>query len=424
MNVTVNKQKSPLKGIIEIPSDKSISHRAAMFSALTKGTVKVSNFSKGADCRSTLGIIKHLGCDIHFKSEKIVIIDAKNALKAPNVALDCGNSGTTMRLMSGILVGQNFDSELHGDESLSKRPMKRIIEPLELMGARIAHNDYRAPLSIKGTELKAINFESKLSSAQVKSCVLLAGLFADGITTVEEPFKSRNHTELMLDYLGANINVEKNKIAIQKSELKPKDIVVCGDISSAAFFIVAALIIPGSEIIIKNVGVNPTRSGIIDVLKDMNADIEILDLKFICNEPVADIKVRYSELKATAIDGAIIPRLIDELPILAVAASQAEGKTVIKGAEDLRNKESDRITCLASELRKLGVDIQEQPDGFIIHGKKELTGDAKIECYHDHRIAMSTYIAGMICLKPIVINEFHWVNISFPEFEELVFELK
>lgn len=423
MDVTVKNQQKPLRGVIEIPSDKSISHRAAIFSALTKGTVEIYNFSKGADCRSTLGVIKNLGCKIHFKSERTVIIDATEALKAPVNPLDCGNSGTTIRLMSGILAAQNFNSQLYGDASLSKRPMRRIIEPLTLMGAKISHNEYKSPLSFEGTKLHSIDYASSISSAQVKSCILLAGLFVDGQTSVEEPFKSRNHTELMLEYLGADIKVEKNKVSVRKSDLEPKDLSICGDISSAAFFMVAASIIPGSEIILKNVGVNPTRSGIIDVLKQMNADIEILDLKFKCNEPVADIRVRYSELVATTIDGSLIPRLIDEIPVLAVAATQAVGTTIIKGAEDLRNKESDRISCMVSELKKMGADIEGTEDGFIINGKTELTGDAQIDCYHDHRIAMSTYIAGLISKNPIVINEFHWVNISFPEFEELIFEL-
>lgn len=423
MKIVVEKNLEPLKGAVEIPSDKSISHRAAMFSLFTQGNITITNFSKGADCHSTLGIISQLGCDVRFLNEKTLVVDSTKAIKAPFEPLDCGNSGTTMRLMSGVLAGQNFKSELFGDTSLSKRPMKRVIEPLELMGAKITHNDYKAPLIIEGTNLVGIDYVSPLASAQVKSCLLLAGMFADGVTTVEEPYKSRNHTELMLDYLGANIHIDHNKVAIKRSKLSAKDISICGDISSAAFFIVAALIVPDSEIVLENVGINPTRSGIIDVLKQMNADIEVFNAKFVCNEPVADIRVRYSDLKAITIEGGMIPRLIDEIPVIAVAATQAQGTTVIKDAHDLKNKEADRIKAMVNELEKIGANLEETPDGFIIHGKTELTGGAEIECYHDHRIAMSMYVAGLICEKPIQINEFQWVDISFPEFETLMNEL-
>ncbi len=420
MNIIVEKAKKPLAGSIEIPSDKSISHRAAMFSLLVKGKIKISNFSKGADCHSTLNIIQKLGCSVEFIDEKNLVVDSSAAIKAPLEPLDCGNSGTTMRLMSGILAGQNFDTVLFGDESLSKRPMKRVIEPLTLMGAKISHNEYKAPLEIQGTRLKGIDYVSKLASAQVKSCLVLAGMFSDGVTSVTEPYKSRNHTELMLEYLGADIKVEGNKVSIKRSNLIPKDISVCGDISSAAFFMVAASIVPGSDVTLKNVGINPTRSGIIDVLRQMHADIEIFNEKVVSNEPVADIRVKYSKLKATTIEGEIIPRLIDELPVIAVLAAQAEGITVIKDAEDLRNKEADRIKAVVCELKKIGADIEETEDGFIIKGKKELKGSAEIECYHDHRIAMSLYVAGLICEEPIKINEFEWVDISFPEFLELM----
>ena len=422
MNITVEKSK-PLKGTIEIPADKSITHRAFMFSALTKGKVKVSNFSKGADCISTLNIIKQLGCNIDFCNDKELIIDSSVALKAPSEILDCGNSGTTTRLMAGILAGQSFNSILKGDMSLSKRPMKRVIAPLELMGAKIKHNDYKLPLEIIGSPLKGINYNSPLASAQVKSCLLLAGLYADGETIFSEPYKSRNHTELMFEYMGADIKIDGNTITVKKSQLYPVDITVCGDISSAAFFMAAALIVPDSDITIKNVGINETRSGIIDVFKSMGGNIEILNERLVSNEKVADIRVKYSKLKAVVIEGSIIPRLIDEIPVIAVAASQAEGTTIIKNAQDLRNKEADRITAVQTELSKLGADIQETPDGFIINGKSELQGNCEIECYHDHRIAMSAYIAGLICKNPVKINEFQWVNISFPEFLGLVSKL-
>ncbi len=418
MDIIVNKT-NPLKGQITIPADKSITHRAFMFSALTKGKMKVSNYSKGADCLSTLQIIKHLGCNVEYIDDNNLIIDSTNAIKAPDINLNCGNSGTTVRLISGILASQNFNSKLFGDESLSKRPMKRIITPLELMGAKFKHNDYKLPLEIFGSELHGIDYVSHLASAQVKSCILLAGLNAQGVTSFTEPFKSRNHTELMFQYLGANINIEKNMVTVKKSQLNPVDITVCGDISSAAFFIVAALIVPDSEILIKNVGINPTRSGIIDILKSMNADIELINERTVSNEKVADILVKYSNLKCTSIQGEIIPRLIDEIPILALAATQAEGTTVIKDAQDLRNKEADRISAVKTELNKLGANIEETSDGLIIHGKTSLYGNSEINCYHDHRIAMSAFTAGLICKKPIKINQFQWVNISFPEFLDL-----
>lgn len=422
MDVIISKKNS-LKGEIEIPADKSITHRAFMFSSLTKGKSKISNYSKGADCMSTLKIIQQLGCTVDFLNEKELIIDSTNALKAPNEPLNCGNSGTTTRLMSGILAGQKFDSVLFGDKSLSKRPMKRVIAPLELMGAKFVHENYTLPMTIKGENLRGISYNSPLASAQVKSCILLAGLNAEGTTSFTEPYKSRNHTELMFEYMGADINIDKTTVKVKKSQLKPVDIEVCGDISSAAFFMAAALIVPNSNIIIKNVGINETRSGIIDVFKAMNANIELLNERVVSNEKVADIHVKYSELTATNIEGAIIPRLIDEIPVIAVVATQAQGTTVIKNAEDLRSKEADRISAVATELKKLGADITETQDGFIIKGKTKLNGDCEIECSHDHRIAMSAYVAGLICENSIKIKEFEWVDISFPEFLDLMNKL-
>lgn len=422
MDLVIEK-KNTLKGEITIPSDKSISHRAIMFSSLAKGKTLVKNFSKGADCHSTLKVFSEFGIEHKFLDEQTLEIISDGKLKAPLKDLDCGNSGTTMRLMSGILAARNFNSVLTGDESLSKRPMKRVIEPLSLMGAKIESKDNKAPLKIYGKELNSIDYTSKLSSAQVKSCILLAGLNTKGITSYTEPFVSRNHTELMLEYLGADIMVNDTTTKITKSELEAKDIEIAGDISSAAFFIVAGLIVPNSDIIIKNVGLNPTRTGILEVCEKMGANIEILDKRLLGKEEVGDLKIRTSNLKATVIEGDIIPKLIDEIPVIAVLATQAEGETIIKDAQDLRNKESDRITATVKELQKIGADIEETPDGFIIRGKKHLKGDAEVETYHDHRLAMSLYVAGLICEKPIKINEFQWVNISFPEFEELINKL-
>lgn len=452
MKLEVSRKKG-LNGEITIPADKSISHRAVMFSSLAKGISTIENFSKGADCLSTLSVFKSLGVEAEFKDEKTLIINSSNGIVAPAQDLYCGNSGTTMRLMSGILAGQNFNSVLTGDESLSKRPMKRVIEPLTLMGAEIkgrcgdvkmrrcveeensfllhastpphllSSNSITAPLEITGRQLHGIDYIYPLASAQVKSCVLLAGLHADGKTSFTEPHVSRNHTELMLEYLGAKIICEGIKTTVEKSQLQSLTITVAGDISSAAFFIVAGLIVPGSDIVLKDVGLNPTRTGILDVVKNMGGHVEILDERVVSNEIVGDLRVKYSDLNACTIEGEIIPRLIDELPVIAVLATQAEGTTVIKDAQDLRNKESDRIKAVVTELKKIGANIEETEDGFIILGKNTLKGGAIVETYHDHRLAMSLYVAGLICETPILINEFNWVNISFPEFEKLVDKL-
>lgn len=418
-------QTETLRGEITIPSDKSISHRAVMFSSIAKGECVVRNFSSGADCHSTLNLFRDLGVDIQFIDDKTLKIKSNGILQpSSNSVYDCGNSGTTMRLVSGILTGQKFNSTLVGDESLSKRPMKRVIDPLTLMGAEIVSDNGHAPLKIIGKTLYGINYPSKLASAQVKSCVLIAGLNAVGETTFSEPYVSRNHTENLFKYLGADINVNRTIVTVKPSILAAKNIDVVGDISSAAFFIVAGLIVPNSDFIIKNVGLNHTRSGIIDVVKRMDGNIEILNKTTVSGEEVGDIRVQYMEnLNSCLIEGDDIPRLIDELPVIAVLASQAEGETVVKNAEDLRNKESDRIKCLVNELLKIGVDIEERQDGFVVRGKTSLKGGAELECYHDHRLAMSYYIAGLICENEIAINGFEWTKISFPEFEELFSKL-
>lgn len=421
MQKIIHKAINGLKGTVTIPSDKSISHRAVMFASLAKGQSIIKNFSKGQDPLSSLKVCSALGINAELNED--LIINSTGKLYEPNRELDCGNSGTTMRLMSGILAGQNFNSILTGDESLSKRPMKRVIEPLTLMRAQINSKDYKAPLEIFGKNLTGINYNSKLASAQVKSCILLAGLNAEGKTSFTEPYISRDHTERMLKYMGANISADKNTVTIEKSVLEPKTIEICGDISSAAYFIAAGLIVPNSKIILKNVGLNPTRTGIIEVAVKMGGNIEILNKQTVSGEEVGDIQICYSELNACTIEGEIIPKLIDELPVIAVIASQAKGTTIIKDAGDLRNKESDRIKAVVTELQKLGADIQETQDGFIINGKKELKGDAEVETYHDHRLAMSLYVAGLICKEPVLINGFEWVDISFPEFDQLFYSL-
>ena len=424
-DIVSKKQNKGLRGVITIPSDKSISHRSLIFAAQTGARVKISNFSFGADCRATLEIIKALGCEVDFTDERTLILNAPKSFNAPDKVLDCGNSGTSMRLLSGMLASCNFNSTLAGDESLSKRPMKRIIEPLGLMGAKIKSNDFKAPLEIIGAKLNPIEYFSPISSAQVKSCILLAGVNTSGVTTVYEKTLSRNHSEKMFEYLEADIQTGRDEkgfyTKIKKSKLVPKDIEIAGDISSAAFFMVMAAIVPNSEIIIKNVGINPTRTGILDVFEKMRVNYEILNKNIVSNEETGDIKVFYSpNLKGCVISGEIIPRLIDELPVIAVLASAADGQTTVSDAQDLRNKESDRISSLVCGLRKIGVEIEEKPDGFIISGKnKDLKGGVEVETHLDHRLAMSYFTAGLICSDEILIKDFNWVNTSFPEFLEL-----
>ncbi|MCD8378614.1 MAG: 3-phosphoshikimate 1-carboxyvinyltransferase [Candidatus Gastranaerophilales bacterium] len=423
MEKRVSKSKHGLRGCVVIPSDKSISHRSVMFTSLAKGKSIINNFSDGADCISTLNLFRQLGINIEYTGEKTLTVNSSGILKYPEQDLNCGNSGTTMRLCSGILASRDFDTVLYGDESLSKRPMKRVIDPLMAMGADIQSNDYKAPLRIKGKNLTGIVYNSPLASAQVKSCILLAGLNADGKTTVTEPYLSRNHTELMLKYMGADIAVNGNSVSISRSKLEPAVIDIAGDISSAAFFIAAGLIVPNSEIILKNVGLNPTRNGIINVVKRMGGNIEILSENTTSGEIVGDIKVHYSELNSCEISGADIPGLIDELPVIALISTQARGRTVIKDAQDLRKKESDRISTVATALKSLGANVEEQSDGFIINGKTNLTGGVELETFHDHRLAMTYYIAGLISKSEILIKDFEWVNTSFPEFETLINKL-
>lgn len=424
MQKNITKNFKCLKGEIEIPADKSLSHRAVIFPSLAKGRSVIKNFSDGQDPHSTLKLFQNLGVEIEEVEQGTVIINSTGKLSKPAQDLDCGNSGTTMRLVSGFLAGQNFNSVLFGDESLSKRPMKRIIEPLTQMGGKISSQDGKAPLSIAGTKLYGIDYTSKIASAQVKSCLLLAGLFANGKTTITEPYLSRNHSEILLKYMGAKITTAQNSVTIEKSELKPIEMTICGDISSAAYFIVAGLIVPNSCLILKNIGLNPTRTGIIDVVRQMGGEITILDQKEVCGELVGDIKVEYSALKGCQISGDIIPRLIDEIPVIAVLATQAEGETKIADATDLRNKESDRITAVVTELKKLGANIEETADGMIIQGKTPLKGDCTVTTYNDHRLAMSLYVAGLVTEKEISIDEFEWVNISFPTFEKLFEQIK
>ncbi|MBQ3102248.1 3-phosphoshikimate 1-carboxyvinyltransferase [bacterium] len=421
-NFETKKLNSGLIGEIEIPADKSISHRSLIIGSLTKGKMKIENFSSAEDCASTLKILVELGAKIE-QAGNTLHADFTSCYSAPKNVLDCGNSGTTMRLMSGILSAQNFTSTLCGDESLTKRPMKRVTVPLSEMGAHIETTEGHAPLKITGGKLSPIKYESKLASAQIKSCLMLASIAQNLPLEYTEPTLSRDHTERMLEYFGGEIKTEKleDKVQIKfdKMELTARNLYIAGDISSAAFFIIMALVIPNSEIIIKNVGVNETRSGILDVLFDMGANIEILDKKLISGEEVASLKIKYTEnLKATTVSGNIIPRLIDEIPTLALLMTQAEGVSIIKDAGDLRNKESDRLKTVHDELTKLGAKIEEKEDGLIIQGKTPLKGNATLNAYCDHRLAMTWFIAGLIAENSINIDGFEWHKTSFPEFLE------
>ena len=406
-----------IKGRLRVPGDKSISHRAVMFGAISKGITNIKGFLTGADCISTISIFKKMGIDIEIQNTAVTVKGkGLYGLSNPGEILDCGNSGTTTRLVSGILSAQNFTSVLTGDKSIQKRPMNRITAPLTLMGADIKSNNGFAPLTITGSSLHGIEYNSPVASAQVKSAILLAGLYADSPTTVIEPAKSRDHTELMLKKFGANLNTTKTSATINPcKELFATDIDVPSDISSTAFFMAAATLVPDSELILENVGINPTRDGVIKVLKDMGANIEIINSndEF---EPVADIKVSYSRLHATTIGGDIIPTLIDELPLLAAVASMAEGKTIIKDATELKVKESNRIKVMCEELSKLGVNVVETEDGMEIEGTNKLLGNVTISTHDDHRIAMTFAILGLISDGEIKLDNKNCVEISYPGF--------
>lgn len=415
----IKKMTNALHGELMIPGDKSISHRAVMFASLAEGTTEVSNFLKGADCLSTISCFEKMGISIEERLDKLYIHGkGLHGLTQPKEVLDCGNSGTTTRLISGILAGQQFSCELTGDESIQKRPMKRIMDPLESMGANICSikaNDC-APLFIQGTHLRGIHYASPIASAQVKSCVLLAGLYADMKTSVTEPYLSRNHTELMLSYFGADVTTGGTTASVEPNPtLMGTKIQVPGDISSAAYFIAAAIMVPGSELLLKDVGINPTRDGIIRVCKNMGADITLQNIREDGCEPIADILVRAGSLHGTAIEGALIPTLIDEIPVIAVLASYAEGTTVIRNAEELKVKESNRLDIMVQELSRMGVDIEGTDDGMIIRGGKPLQGTT-IDSRLDHRIAMSFAIAGLIAEGETEILRDHCVDISYPGF--------
>lgn len=414
-----------LKGTITVPGDKSISHRSIMFGSIAKGLTEVENFLKGADCRATIQCFRTLGIEIE-ESKSSVLVHGKGlrGLMPPAHILDVGNSGTTTRLLSGILAGQPFDSKLSGDASLNARPMKRIMEPLTQMGANISsilRNDC-APLYITPGNLHGIHYNSPVASAQVKSCILLAGLYADSKTSVTEPSLSRNHTELMLKEFGADIrsthalsSTQATASILPCTELYGQHILVPGDISSAAYFIAAGLLVPDSEILIQNVGINPTRAGLLKVCEDMGGDITLLNERTQAGEPIADILVRTSALHSTTIEGDIIPALIDEIPVIAVMAAAAEGTTIIRDAAELKVKESDRIETVTDNLLSMGCNITATEDGMIIRGGRPLKG-AVIHTLFDHRIAMAFSIAALIADGNTKILDSKCVDVSYPEF--------
>lgn len=409
-------------GQIKVPGDKSISHRAVMLGSLANGVTEISGFLKGADCLSTIDCFRKMGIDIDINGENVTVHgNGLRGLKKPDEMLYTGNSGTTTRLLCGILAGQNFDTSITGDASIQKRPMGRVVQPLSMMGAKI-ENEY-CPLYITGTKLHGIDYKMPVASAQVKTAIILAGLYADGETVIHEIEKSRDHTELMLSAMGADLTVDNLDITVKPTnDLTAVNVDVPGDISSAAFFLVLGAIMPNSQITVTNVGINPTRTGIIDVLKDMGANITLENVHTSAGETVADITVRSSSLKGTTVGGDIIPRLIDELPIIAVAAVFADGQTVIKDAQELKVKETNRIRAVVDEFNKCGIDITETDDGMIINGGKSIHG-ADFKTYGDHRMAMSLTVLAQLADGESTLDDSDCACVSYPTFFDDFYKL-
>ncbi|WP_332693309.1 3-phosphoshikimate 1-carboxyvinyltransferase [Halalkalibacter lacteus] len=427
MNTAIVKHSLGLKGTIKIPGDKSISHRAVMFGAIAEGTTTVEGFLPGEDCLSTIACFQKLGVSIEQEGETVTIEGRGwKGLTEPSEILDVGNSGTTTRLMLGILATRPFHSVVIGDDSIAKRPMARVTNPLREMGSTIdgRENGNYTPLSIRGGQTQGIAYQSKVASAQVKSAILLAGLQSSGITSVSEPALSRDHTERMLEAYGVKVKRDGLTVSVEGGQsLTAQHIVVPGDISSAAFFLVAAAIVAGSEITLEGVGINPTRSGIIDVLEKMGAMMTIHNERLAGGEPLADITISTSALKGIEIGGDLIPRLIDEIPVIAVLATQAEGKTIIRDAEELKVKETNRIDTVVSELSKLGATITATDDGMIIEGRTPLTGST-VNSFGDHRIGMAMAIAGLITDGDVIIDRSEAIAVSYPSFFEHISSLQ
>lgn len=412
-----------LNGEITVPGDKSISHRSIMLGAIANGITTVRGFLRGEDNMSTMKAFRSMGVKIDDDGEIIKITGSGlHGLKEPDDVLDCGNSGTTIRLITGLLSGQSFFSVVTGDQYLRKRPMKRVVEPLSNMGAKISgrNGGTLAPLAINGGALSGIIYNSPVSSAQIKSSIMLAGLYADGETIVHEPTLSRDHSERMFRLFGASLNILTDGVAVRGGqELTAQEVTVPGDISSATFFIVAALITKGSELLIKNVGVNPSRTGAIDILQAMGGDITLVNAREVSGEPVADLLVRYSHLKGTSISGSVVPRAIDEFPVICIAAARAEGITMIRDAHELRVKETDRIKAISGNLKKLGIAVTETDDGMDITGSDQILGGT-VDSSGDHRIAMSMSIAALVASSSITVTDIGCVATSFPTFFTLL----
>ncbi len=412
-----------INGEITVPGDKSISHRSIMLGAIADGVTTVRGFLRGEDNMSTMHAFRAMGVNIKDDGEIIRITGCGlHGLKEPDDVLDCGNSGTTIRLITGLLAGQSFFSVVTGDQYLRKRPMKRVVEPLSRMGARISGRSggTLAPLAITGGSLTGIDYQSPVSSAQIKSSLMLAGLYADGETSVTEPSLSRDHSERMFRLFGASLVRHDRGVSVRGGfKLTAQEVTVPGDISSAAFFMVAALITPNSELLIKNVGVNPSRTGVIDILQSMGGDIRLLNEREVSGEPVADLLVRSSRLKGVEISGSVVPRAIDEFPAVCVAAARAEGVTSIRDARELRVKETDRITAMAESLKMLGIAVTETEDGMDITGSELLLGGSVDSC-GDHRIAMSMAVAALVASSPVTVTDIGCVATSFPTFFPLL----
>ncbi len=412
-----------IAGSLRLPGDKSISHRYAMLAAIAEGPTRLGNFSTGADCASTLACVRALGCEVSHRNGTVEITGRGRALSAPASALDCGNSGSTMRMLSGILAGQSFESELIGDESLSRRPMKRVMAPLTQMGAKFDSRDGFPPLRIAGGHLSAIEYTLPVASAQVKSAVLLAGLYASGETVVVEPVRTRDHTEIALKAFGGEVSRTGNRIAVRGGQqLKGIDATVPGDISSAAFFLCAAALFPNSNLVIDGVGMNPTRAVLLDVLAAMGARTKVLKIEEQHGELVGMINLQPGELKGTTISGSVTAAVIDEVPVLAAIAPYTRDGMVIKDAGELRVKESDRLATVAANLRAMGAKLEEQPDGLTIPGGQQLHG-TDIDSHGDHRIAMAFAVAGLRASGETRIHGASSARISFPEFFHLLQQL-
>ena len=411
-----------LWGAVRVPGDKSISHRALMLGAIAEGVTRVTNWLPAGDCQATLRCVRALGVPIEQHDATTLTVHGVgcDGLQPPRQRLDCQGSGTTMRLLAGILAGRPFTSTLDGHDGLRRRPMRRIIEPLRQMGADVGGRDGRfPPLQIRGGNLHGIDYRLPVASAQVKSCILLAGLFADGLTTIREPGPARDHTERMLQAMGADLRIEGPTITLvpQPAPLRPLALQVPGDFSSAAFLLVAGAIVPGSRIVIEDVGGNPTRTGLLDVLYAMGARIDVEDQGESGGEPLIDLAVRSGDLQGAQVDGPLVVRMIDEFPILAVAATQAGGKTVVRDAGELRVKETDRIAAVAAELRKMGAEIEEKPDGFVMHGPTTLQG-AVVDSHGDHRLAMALAVAGLVAEGETIVEGAEVISDSYPGFVE------